>query len=74
MRKMGDLMAELGFKDGADEKVQAAFLKNLVRAAYGAEVKTLPVRSVESKRQSKKVSNGASAHAEDAQLKFKFDE
>lgn len=38
MRRVGDLMQELGFRKDAPESVQKAFVKNLVRAAYGADV------------------------------------
>lgn len=39
MKKVGDLMKELGFKPGANEEVTKAFIKNLIRQAYGVEVK-----------------------------------
>jgi hypothetical protein len=39
MKKVGELMKELGFKPGANEEVTKAFVKNLIRQAYGVEVK-----------------------------------
>ena len=39
MKKVGDMMKELGFREGASEEVTKAFIKNLIRQAYGAEVK-----------------------------------
>lgn len=39
MKKVGDMMKELGFRDGASEEVTKAFIKNLIRQAYGVEVK-----------------------------------
>lgn len=35
MRKVGDLMKDLGFRNDASDDVKIAFLKNLMRAAYG---------------------------------------
>ncbi len=37
MKKVGDLMAELGFKPEGSDGVKRAFIENLVRAAGGAE-------------------------------------
>ncbi len=39
MKKVGDLMKDLGFKPGASEETTKAFIKNLIRQAYGVEVK-----------------------------------
>lgn len=33
MKKLGDLMKELGFRDDASYEAKKAFIKNLVRAA-----------------------------------------
>ena len=33
MKKMGELMKELGFRPGANEEVTKAFIKNLIREA-----------------------------------------
>lgn len=41
MRRVGDFMEDLGFKADAPEGAQKAFIKNLLRAAYGADVKNL---------------------------------
>lgn len=38
MRRVGDLMKELGFREGASDEVKIAFIKNLIRSAYGVEV------------------------------------
>jgi hypothetical protein len=35
MRKLGDLMKELGFNDDAAPGAQEAFVRNLIRQAYG---------------------------------------
>ena len=39
MKKVGELMKEIGFREGASEEVAKAFIKNLIRQAYGVEVK-----------------------------------
>lgn len=41
MRRVGDFMEDLGFNADAPEGAQKAFIKNLIRAAYGADVKNL---------------------------------
>lgn len=38
MKKVGDLFQELGFNDKGSDAVKIAFIKNLVRAAYGVEL------------------------------------
>lgn len=38
MKKVGDIFQELGFNAHASDEVKIAFIKNLVRAAYGVEV------------------------------------
>ena len=43
MKKVGDLFQELGFNASASDDVKIAFIKNLVKAAYGVEV-TGPTR------------------------------
>jgi hypothetical protein len=40
MRKVGDLMKDLGFREDASDEVKKAFIKNLIRSAYGVEVKS----------------------------------
>lgn len=40
MRKVGDLMKDLGFREDAPVETKEAFIKNLIRAAYGVEVKS----------------------------------
>jgi hypothetical protein len=38
MRKLGDLMKDLGFREEGSDEVKEAFIKNLIRAAYGTDV------------------------------------
>lgn len=40
MKKVGDIMKELGFNPESSVGAQEAFVKNLIRDAYGVEVKT----------------------------------
>jgi hypothetical protein len=40
MRKVGDLMKELGFREDGSDEVKKAFIKNLLRAAYGVEIQS----------------------------------
>ncbi|MFN7454009.1 MAG: hypothetical protein ACK5RO_05050 [Pseudobdellovibrionaceae bacterium] len=40
MKKIGDIMSELGFKEDAPRSVKEAFIKNLIKAAYGVDVET----------------------------------
>ncbi len=39
MRKLGDLMNELGFNPNSREATAEAFIKNLMKSAYGVELK-----------------------------------
>ncbi len=45
MKKVGDLFQELGFNVSASDDVKIAFIKNLVKAAYGVDV-TGPSRPI----------------------------
>lgn len=40
MKKIGDLMAEMGFRKEAPESLKEAFLKHLIKNATGVEVET----------------------------------
>lgn len=46
MKKVGDLMKELGFNDEASDDVKKAFIKHLIKEAnykdYGASITELP--------------------------------
>ena len=41
MRRVGEIMEDLGFRQDAPESLKKAFVKNLIRAAYGAEVQDI---------------------------------
>ena len=45
MKKVGDLMAELGFRAEGSDSVKRAFIENLVRAAGGEKVRPIPTRT-----------------------------
>ncbi len=38
VKKVGDIFQELGFNADASDDVKIAFIKNLVKAAYGADI------------------------------------
>ena len=40
MKKIGDIMKEMGFREDASNSVKEAFIKNLIRSAYGVDVET----------------------------------
>ncbi|MCE3010692.1 MAG: hypothetical protein LW875_08770 [Proteobacteria bacterium] len=40
MKKIGDIMNDLGFREDAPRSLKEAFIKNLIKAAYGIEVET----------------------------------
>ncbi|MDZ4677271.1 MAG: hypothetical protein SGI74_07135 [Oligoflexia bacterium] len=43
MERVGDLMEEMGFNKDAQDSVKAAFIKNLIKQAYGVDV-ALPLK------------------------------
>ncbi|MGE0633586.1 MAG: hypothetical protein AB7O96_14330 [Pseudobdellovibrionaceae bacterium] len=40
MRKVGDIMKELGFTKDSPKATQEAFIRHLIKAAYGVDVRT----------------------------------
>lgn len=62
MRKMGELMKDLGFREEASDEVKEAFIKNLIKSAYGIEVNSSKIQ-----KQSKKFK------ASQRQTQFAFD-
>lgn len=49
MRKVRDLMGELGFREDGSDEVKKAFIKNLIRSAYGVEVSSSKNPTLKSK-------------------------
>jgi hypothetical protein len=40
MKKIGDIMAEMGFRKDAPDSVKEAFIKHLIKSATGVDVET----------------------------------
>lgn len=74
MRRVDEIMKELGFKEGAPEGVQKAFIKNLIRAANGgAEVEDLQkYRRNQKRHQSKMSKKNSPGPNQEEQLSFQF--
>ncbi|MBX2995608.1 MAG: hypothetical protein KF681_12325 [Bdellovibrionaceae bacterium] len=47
MKKVGDLMKDMGFREDAPQSLKEAFIKNLIKAATGAEVQTPSEKNAE---------------------------
>ena len=77
MKKVGDLFADLGFREEGSDSVKRAFIENLVKAAGGEasrKAQTLAHRSSKPvPKTSPKTSHGApTATARGEQLSFDF--
>ncbi len=74
MKKVGDLFAELGFREDGSESVKRAFVENLVRAAGGAPVsrRTAPVTSQAMAKTLPGVTDPKSKLVREEQLSFDF--
>lgn len=72
MKKIGEIMSELGFNSQAPDSVKEAFIKHLIRASTGVTVETPSERrAVESSpQQVKKIHKSAPPQ----QLSFDFSE
>ena len=40
MKKIGDLMRDMGFREDASQSAKEAFMKNLIKSATGNEIET----------------------------------
>lgn len=40
MKKIGDIMAEMGFREDAPNSVKEAFIKHLIKSSTGVDVET----------------------------------
>lgn len=67
MKRVGDLMKDLGFREDASEDTARAFIENLVRAATGE-------RWVSSNQSSRKPAVKAPQHEEQLSFDFDFDD
>lgn len=74
MKKVGDIMNEMGFRKDAPESVKEAFLKHLIKNTTGIELET-PSEKIEKKNQTTKGQPAVSATAKaqpPKQLSFLF--
>ena len=54
MKKVGDIMQEMGFRKDASDSVKEAFIKHLIKNATGVEIKTPTEKLVEQREVIKK--------------------
>ncbi len=77
MKKIGDIMQEMGFRKDAPDSVKEAFIKHLIKNAYGVEVQT-PSEKRSAQTQSKTDENNVLSpeakitSTENGQLVFPF--
>ncbi len=67
MKRVGELMKDLGFREDASEETAKAFIENLVRAATGE-------KWTSSKQESRFHKPAAPHHEEQLSFDFEFDE
>jgi hypothetical protein len=67
VKKVGDLFAELGFREDGSDSVKRAFIENLVKAAAGAPRSATPFKPAY-------VQAKAHAPVREEQLSFDFSE
>ena len=72
MKKISEIMKELGFNPNASESAKEAFVKHLIKASYGADVMT-PSEKKEIQSNPQKI---VSLRKQDVftQMSFDFDE
>lgn len=69
MKKIGDIMKEMGFREDASNSVKEAFIKNLIRNAYGVDVET---PSEKRAKEIKKLTTKNAAEEQPVQMSFDF--
>lgn len=69
MKKIGDIMKEMGFREDASNSVKEAFIKNLIRSAYGVDVET---PSEKRTKEIKKLTGQSTEEAQPKQMSFDF--
>lgn len=79
MKKIGDIMAEMGFRKDAPDSVKEAFIKHLIQSATGVVVETPSEKLEKEKNKNKELSAnspgpavGDSAQEKPIQLSFDF--
>ena len=75
MKKLGDLMKEIGFNPKGSDAVKEAFVKNLIKQAYGTHVQTPSEKKIISENPGKFVSlRSSEKYSDPLQMTFDFDE
>ncbi len=75
MKKIGDLMKEIGFNPNGSDAVKEAFVKNLIKQAYGQNVPTPSEKKIISANPGTIVSIALSEKSSlPAQMAFDFEE
>lgn len=73
MKKMNEMMKDLGFNAEGSDSVKEAFIKNLIKAAYGVNVVTPTEKKIIQENPQKIVSFKNSKRQSVDQLSFDFD-
>ena len=75
MKKIGDLMKEIGFNPRGSDAVKEAFVKNLIKQAYGVHVQSPTEKKIISENPGKFVSlKSIEKYSTPLQMAFDFDE
>lgn len=75
MKKIGELMKEIGFNPHASESVKEAFIKHLIKQSTGSNVQTPSEKKIISENPEKFISfNKSEKYALPTQLAFSFDD
>lgn len=73
MKKIGDIMKEMGFREDASNSVKEAFIKNLIKSAYGVDVETpSEKRTKEIKKLTGQETQAVAVEGQPAQMSFDF--
>ena len=74
MKKIGDLMKEIGFNSHASDSVKEAFIKNLIKQSSGVHVQTPSEKKIIAENPEKFISlRRDEKYALPTQLAFSFD-
>lgn len=75
MKKMGELMKEIGFNVNASDSVKEAFIKHLIKQSTGAQVQTPSEKKIISENPKTIISmNKKDSFSLPAQMSFDFEE
>lgn len=74
MKKIGDLMKEIGFNPNSSDSVKEAFIKHLIKASTGAQVQTPSEKKIISENPKTIISlNGKESFSLPEQMSFDFE-